>query len=162
MSKRAHPCLLKKYMRKLLTALLIRNSRRGKVNVLLFTKTSIYNHATIYKPENTFQPRNHSLFYWDCMFKVKQKIMRLNLELWQLSHMFFNKKHPLGVSVWLEDEGGARSSNVSKEPGHNFQFVLWPFKEAAKKMGSSDTENLKSRLPCRLLSKTPSNGCFFY
>ena len=31
--------------------------------------------------------------------------MRLNLELWQLSHMFFNKKHPLGVSVWLEDAG---------------------------------------------------------
>ena len=89
------------------------------------------------------------------MFKVKQKIMGLNLELWQLSHMFFNKKHPLGVSVWLEDAGRARSPNVSKEPGHNFQFVLWPFKEAAKKMGSSDTENLKSRLPCRLLSKTP-------
>lgn len=47
---------VKKYMRKLLTALLIRSSGRGKVNVLLFTKTSIYNHAIIYKPETLFNP----------------------------------------------------------------------------------------------------------
>ena len=76
------------------------------------------------------------------------------------SHVFQQEASIRSLSLALR-RGEARSSNVSKEPGHNFQFVLWPFKEAAKKMGSSDTENLKSRLPCRLLSKTPSNGCFF-